>query len=139
MRVPLAEGEFSKALKKFKQKLRRRAGGEFLVVNEWRGGRRHAHVLIRAAGALRSEDLGVWWASSCPAPARHSCKPVRNPAGLARYVVKDVKDQSDVEPPPPTFRGRLLSYSRHFLAASMRQLWTALRAEWFPKKGEADR
>jgi hypothetical protein len=63
---------------------------------------------------------------------------VRNAAGLARYVVKDVKDQSDIEPPPPTFRGRLLSYSRHFLAAPMRHLWTALRAEWFARREGAD-
>jgi hypothetical protein len=129
-RVPVSEGVFSAALRKFTRKLRRRSGGEFLVVNEWRGGRRHVHCLIRVPGALRSRDVGAWWSSSCPVPARHSCTPVRNPVGLGRYVFKDVKDQSQVEAPPGEFTGRLFSYSRAFFAAPIRDLWRAQLREW---------
>jgi hypothetical protein len=58
------------------------------------------------------------------------CRPVANAEGLARYVVKDLRDGSKKEVPPPEFGGRLFSCSKHFLAEPLKSLLRAVVEEW---------
>jgi hypothetical protein len=134
-----ADREWSAWLSRFWRKLKRRAPCEYLVVNEWSHQKRHVHILIRTEAALTSALVGALWSAVCPLPSTWYCDRVRSPPATARYVTKDLRDQLKVELPPATFKGRLVTYSRGFLPAPMRQLWDQLRAERFGKKGEADR
>jgi hypothetical protein len=55
---------------------------------------------------------------------------VRSAAASARYVVKDLRDGSKKEVPPAEFGGRLFSYSKRFLAESLKALLRAAVTEW---------
>lgn len=120
------------AQRRFTLRLRRRAVDYLLVVEWTRAGRRHLHLLLRAPQslALTASLVGEWWAASLPPGGqaqRSYCRPVENPAAAARYVVKDVQQGGVV--PPRSFRGRLITYSRHFLARPAKVLLREDREE----------
>jgi hypothetical protein len=109
---------------------------KFFWVLEWnKQGRRHWHLLLRAAAPLETEQFGEWWRKSLPVregvTGRHYCRPVRNADGVARYVVKDTTEGGSSI--PGGFRGRLFGYSKQFLSRRLKDLWAAVRNDWFRK------
>ena len=115
-------------------------GVKFYWVLEWnKQGRRHWHLLLRAEAPLETEQIGEWWRKSLPAregvTGGHYCQPVRNADAVARYIVKDtIRGRSLI---PEGFRGRLFGYSKCFLARPLKDLWAAVRREWFGKRNRA--
>jgi hypothetical protein len=111
--------------------VKRRLDGdlEWLWISEWRDGQRHIHVLLRTSRGLPrgvvQKDLAK------VGPYRCSCKRVRNVPGVARYIVKDLKNpEKKAEIAPAGFQGRLFSASRGFLTAPLKDLWRQIRQEW---------
>jgi len=47
-------------------------------------------------------------------------------------VVKHLNDASKKELPPSIFKGRIYSYSRHFLTGPVAALWEEQLREWYP-------
>ncbi len=123
-------GELTRCVGRFLRRLRRR-GCEYFAASEWREGRRHHHVLVRADGDLTSAVVAELWRASCRgARVTSYCRRVASVEASARYVVKDVKDGSKKEVPPAWFRGRLFSYSKGFLAEPLKVLMRAVVEEW---------
>jgi len=110
-----------------------RSGFEYLVMNEWSEGSRHVHILARVFVGLTREMVRFFWAKTLPGVPFHChCAVVRSPAAIARYVVKDLKDDSKKELAPQTFSGRIYSYSRGFFTKSVSALWKDQIEEWYP-------
>jgi transposase len=131
------DATLSKAESAFLRRLRYR-GHEYAFVREWdsEGRGRHLHLAVRCAGPLTSEEVGVMWRAALESAAgrpgvkeTHYAKHVRNPAGLARYLAKDVRDGGEMV--PRNFRGRVFSCSRDFLPRPLKQLWQEVREELF--------
>jgi hypothetical protein len=118
---------------KFFRKLKRRAGCEHLLVNEWSHQRRHVHVLARTEAALTSALIGELWGSVSPLPSTWYCAKVRSPPAVARYVAKHIRGGGEL--PPAAFGGRLVTYSRRFFVRPRAKLWNELKAEWHDKRG----
>jgi hypothetical protein len=129
--VPVADRELSAWLSKFFRRLRYRTRCEYLAVNEWADGRRHTHILLRTDQCLPAGLVRELWGRVCPLPFTHQCARVRSPPAMARYVVKHIRDDSRKELPPPTFTGRLWTYSRGFFSKAVRELWKEQVAEWY--------
>jgi hypothetical protein len=130
VRDPMGAKELTGCVGRFLRRLRWR-GCEYLALNEWREGRRHHHVLVRAEGELKSALVAELWRASCGgARVRSYCEPVRGVEAAGRYVLKDVKDGRKKEVPPADFGGKLFSYSKHFLAEPMQVLLRAVVEEW---------
>jgi hypothetical protein len=126
----VSDRELTASVQKFCRRLTRR-GFEFFAVNEWARGRRHHHLLVRAAGQLTPATVGEWWRASCPRwKTSHYCQPVEDAAAVARYVVKFLRDDTKKELPPRDFRGRLLSYSKGYFVRPQAELWKEQAAEW---------
>jgi hypothetical protein len=134
----LTDRELTRRLTRFLGRLRYRVACEYLLVNEWRGGQRHVHVLIRASGVIRPEVVSALWAKINPGPRsiRSSyCRQVRNPIGAARYIVKHVRDEAKKEVAPRTYPGRVMTYSKGFLSQSLDTLWREQLREWTARRG----
>jgi hypothetical protein len=137
-------------LRSFTQRFRdfRKAAGatlEYYINIEFRHQKPHCHLTVIASldwsvHAMK-ELVQAWWALSCRSrPTAVYCDRVRNPVGLANYLPKYVKDRSNVEMPPPRWRGRRCRFvwrSRGFLVQSKERLWKEQCAEWFPKSEAA--
>jgi hypothetical protein len=113
----------------------RRRGIAYFAVREWSRGR-HLHVTVRTPGRLTSREVGRWWVVTLPPGARCSwhCARIRDPTAWARYVLKDTRSGGEVV--PKGFRGRVVSYSRDFLARPMGRLWAEVKEESFRCKKE---
>ena len=126
-------------MQRFLKRLRYRVACEYLVVNEWNGGHRHVHLLIRADGEITAELVSELWAKVIPGPRsiRSSyCGPVENPIGAARYIVKCVRDEGKKEVAPRSYQGRVMTCSRGFLSQSMDALWREQVREWNVRRVE---
>jgi hypothetical protein len=128
--LTLAHGRFLSRLK-----YRLRALGstiQYLLVNEWSDGQRHVHILVRTDFDLTSGIIRDLWAKSLPGVQfTHHCAPVRSPTAIARYVVKNLKDDAKKELPPRSFRGRIFTYSRGFFTKPVAALWKEQLREWY--------
>jgi hypothetical protein len=119
---------FTGAITKFLKALKRRSPGkrlEYLVVNEWRNGVRHAHALVRldATMSLRSVRRSVRAARGV-VELCCSAKPVRNVTGAANYIFKHTRrPEKKAELTPATFRGRIYAVSKRFLTKPFKTLW----------------
>jgi hypothetical protein len=134
----LTNRELTRRLTRFLGRLRYRVRCEYLLVNEWRGEQRHAHLLIRASGEITPELVSALWAKVIPGPTsiRSSyCRPVRNPIAVARYVVKHVLDEAKKEVAPRTYPGRVMTYSKGFLSQSLDTLWREQLRDWNVRRG----
>ncbi len=80
--------EFTRDVGNLLKRLKRRLGGdmESLWINEWKGGQRHVHALLRTGRKLTRRMVREERAKA--GSYRFSCKPVRNVGGMARYIVK---------------------------------------------------
>jgi hypothetical protein len=129
--------DFSLAVGRFMRRLRYALGKlqsslEYLVMNEWSEGLRHVHILVRVLIDLTRETVRWLWAKTLPGPRfTCHCDPVRIPAAIARYIVKDLKDNSKKELAPQTFNGRIYTYSRGFFTKSVATLWKEQVQEWY--------
>jgi hypothetical protein len=130
--LSLANSRFLRRLKYWLGKLGSTC--EYFLINEWSDGHRHNHIVLRVTVPLTKKTIRALWEKTlaCPNFTCH-CAPVRNPGGLARYVVKDLKDRAKKELPPRSFQGRLFSYSRHFFTKSVAALWEEQVREWYPQ------
>ena len=130
----ISDRDLSLAVSRFLRRLRYRLGTlgcEYLLVNEWSDGHRHMHILIRTGFALTSAMIRELWAKSLPGmPFTHHCGPVRNPAAIANYVVKHLRDDSKKELAPRSFKGRIYSYSKGFFSKKVAALWDEQLREW---------
>ena len=127
---PIMPKELTRCVGRFLRRLRWR-GCEYFALNEWREGRRHHHILVRAGEELTKAVVKELWQASCPgARVTSYCKPVTSVDGAARYVVKDLQDGSKKGVPPEEFGGRLFSYSKGFLAEPLKILMRAVVEEW---------
>jgi hypothetical protein len=140
----IKDQELTAAIGRFLRKLRyrlKRAGFtcEHLLVHEWHDGQRHEHILIRTGGEVTRELVRELWQKALPG-VRFTCHAaaVINPAGLARYIVKDIRDNGKKELPPEHFRGRVYSYSRDFFTKRVVELWREQRAVWFGSDATAN-
>jgi hypothetical protein len=134
----LTDRELTRRHTRFLERLRYRVPCEYLLVNEWRGGQRHVHLLVRASGEITPELVSALWAKLIPGPTsiRSSyCRPVRTPTGAARYIVKHVRDGAKKEVAPRTYQGRVMTYSKGFLSQSMDALWREQLREWTARRG----
>jgi hypothetical protein len=138
---PISDLERSRALTGFLRRLRyqfKKRGNRlsYLSVKEWRHGREHYHLLLRTAADLSSDLIGSLWQASCrEARTAHSFSVIRNVPGIARYLVKAVRDDAKKELPPLAFRGRILAYSNGFLARNLQTLWRESLAECRSRRG----
>jgi hypothetical protein len=119
---------FTKAITKFLKALKRRCPAqqmEYLLVNEWRHGVRHAHVLIRIVHPMsrRAVRQAVRTARDV-AGVRCSGARVRNVMGAANYIFKHTKRlERKAELTPAGFRGRMYTVSKGFLTKPFKELW----------------
>ena len=138
-------------LKKMKYKLKPDTF-DYLVVNEWSKGKRHHHIVLRTSERLTARFVRPLVEKTLVAFAkRHpnvhlrslgkddlSVMIVRNPVGLAKYVVKDLKDRSKAELPPAEFKGRIFTMSQTFLVRPRDILLNEVKAKWNAKRVELD-
>lgn len=120
----------------FRQQLRYRRV-EYVAVVEWRspgGVGRHLHLVMWPNG-LKETEIGHLWQNCLPKGVRSSwyVKPVRNPVGLARYLVKNIKAGGVV--PPPDSPRRIFNTTKRALIKPMPQLWQDIQRER-QKRGE---
>jgi hypothetical protein len=101
-------------------------------MNEWSAGRRHLHLLLRTDVTLDSGVVASLWRQSAEGAA--SCEQARNPEGLARYLVKCLKDNRKKELPPADFHGKLFSSSKGFLIRPMKALQKEVLQKWKEKR-----
>ena len=136
----ISDRDLSLAISNFLRRLRYRlktlgSGFEYFAVNEWSEGHRHVHVLVRADADLTPQLIRALWTKTLAGmPFTHHCAPVRNPAGIANYIVKNLKDASKKELAPTTFSGRLYSYSRRFFTQPVAALWAQQLRQWYPAR-----
>jgi hypothetical protein len=140
----LSDRELTKRLRRFLDRPRYRVECEYLLVNEWRQGHRHVHILVRAEGAIKPELASELWAKVSPGPRSIRSiygRPVEDPIRLARYVVKHVADEAKKEMAPRSYSGRVMTYSKGFLSQTMAALLAGAapraRARAKPKAGRA--
>jgi hypothetical protein len=129
----LSDPELTKRVTRFLERLRYRVSCEYLLVNEWSDGHRHMHILVRAGGEVAPELVSGLWRKVLGGPkslGTSYCRPVKNPAGLAHYTVKHVRDASMAVVAPKSYRGRVMTYSKGFLSRSMKDLWREAVEEW---------
>jgi hypothetical protein len=137
----ISDRDLSLAISSVLRRLRYRlgtmgSGCEYLAMNEWSEGHRHTHILLRVNGVLTRQTIRAIWAKTLPGlPFTCHCDMVRNPVGLANYMVKNVKVGAKKELAPTTFRGRLYNYSRNFFTSPVAFLWNAQLREWYPARG----
>lgn len=126
---PVDDKQLTAAHSRFLRKLRGR-GCEYLAVNEWKQGKRHLHILIRAAAEITAKEVGQWWQASLPPGARASshCAPLRNVMGFIRYIFKDMRGGGEL--PSSTFKGKIYTSSRRFLVRKLGVLWKEVRDQW---------
>jgi hypothetical protein len=119
----LRDQELTKLVSKFLRALKRRLrphGCEYACFGEWSEGRRHHHLLVRTTADLTSDLFGAVLGKVLGGlPHTHYCRPVRSAAASARYVTKDLRDDSAAELVPEDFAGRTANFSRRFLARPM--------------------
>jgi hypothetical protein len=133
----ITDRELTSALGSFLSRLKyrlRKQGATFayFVMNEWSEGQRHMHILVRTSFNLTTPLVGELWKKTLPGIQHtHHCAPVLNPVGIARYVVKHLKDDSKKELPPRSYTGRLFNSSRGFFSKKVAALWEEQRREWF--------
>jgi hypothetical protein len=102
-------------------------------MNEWREGHRHVHIVVRAGDEIQPNLVSDLWAKVHPGPKSSRscyCRHVQNPAGLARYLVKNIKDAAKKEVAPKSYGGRVMTYSRGFLTRPMEVLWREELNDW---------
>jgi hypothetical protein len=129
----LSDSELTKRVRWFLDRLRYRVPCEYLLVNEWSDGHRHMHILVRAAGEITPELVSELWHNVLGGPkslGTSYCRPIRNPGGAARYIVKHVNDAAKKEVAPKTYSGRVMTYSKGFLSKSMQSLWREQLQDW---------
>jgi hypothetical protein len=125
-----ANGRFLSRLRYLLKKLG--SGFAYFLINEWSEGHRHIHILVRVKADLTRHMIRELWAKTLPGvPFTYHCAPVRSPAAIAKYVVKDLRDCSKKELAPGTFRGRLYTYSRNFFTKPVAALWKEQLREWY--------
>jgi hypothetical protein len=120
---------FARAISKFFLALKRRhpGGFEYLLVNEWRQGVRHAHALLRLRGKLSRRKVRD---AKKVAGLRVRYAPVRKPVGAANYLFKHTKRaERKAELTPMGFRGRMYTASKGFLNKPFKELWREIQAE----------
>jgi hypothetical protein len=125
--------ELTRRVTRFLERLRYRIPLEYLLVNEWREGHRHMHILVRADTHVTPDLVADLWSKVNPGPrsiCTSYCRPVDDPIKIARYIVKDLKDAAKKEVAPKSYEGRVMTYSRRFLAKSMKKLWRELVDDW---------
>jgi hypothetical protein len=136
----ISDREFTLAIGRFLRRLRYRlrrlgSGFEYFAMNEWSEGHRHVHIVVRAGADVTPAMIRALWEKTLPGvPFTHHCAPVRQPIGLANYLVKNLKDCSKKELPPGSFRGRIYTYSRHFFTKPVATIWEEQRKEWYPAR-----
>lgn len=123
------EREFSGAVSRFFEILKRKVPGlEYLWVNEWakKSGVRHAHALLMTPsklGGLLLRDV-----AKRAAIRVRSCRPIRRLIGAVNYLFKHTRnDSKKPRLPPSSFRGRIFTASRGFLAKPIMTLWREYR------------
>jgi hypothetical protein len=90
-------------------------------------------AIVRTDVDLKSQIIRALWHKTLPhLDVTSHCDRVRNPIGMANYVVKHLKDSAKKELPPEGFRGRIYSYSRAFFTKQVASLWLEQRQEWYP-------
>jgi hypothetical protein len=117
----LSDRELTRRLTLFLRRLRYRVQCEYLLVNEWNGGHRHTHLLVRAQGEVTAELVSELWTKVIPGPPaiRSSyCRPVEDPIRVARYMVKHVADEGKKEMALRSYGGRVMTCSKGFLSQS---------------------
>lgn len=130
--------ELTAAMSKFTRNLKYwlRNDCEYFIMNEWRDRHRHHHLLVRTDHPLPRSLVRELWSKALPGKHfTHYCCPVRNPARMAHYLVKNVSSDEKKELSAFTFTGRLWTYSRGFLSKSSKELWEEVKAEWEAKRG----
>jgi hypothetical protein len=128
-----SDRELTKRITRFLGRLRYWVPCEYLLVNEWSDGHRHMHILVRAGSEVTAELVSNLWHKVLRGPRGFGtsyCRPVRNPAGLARYTVKHVRDASKAEVAPKTYQGRVMTYSKGFLSRPIETLWRESLEDW---------
>jgi hypothetical protein len=138
--VFLTDAAFSKALGRFFLALGRRVSGklEYLVVNEWSKGVRHAHALVLAPGGIPRRACREA-AAATGELLRITCETVHNPLGAVSYLFKHTRRRDrKAELPPVGFRGRLFTSSRGFLVRPIEALWREFRASRGHSTDDAD-
>lgn len=131
---PISDAELTRCISRFLGRLKRR-GHEYLIINEWKRGKRHHHILVRAAGKLTRRMVREFWSASCPGKRfTRYCARVIDPVRVARYVVKDTREGGEL--PPEGFRGRVISSSEAFFSAPTKVLWAEQRTEWDRQRRE---
>ena len=135
---PLSGSDLSGTYKRFLRRLSYREIS-FFWVREWSvNGQEHLHLLLRVQGRLTTEEFGALWQKSLPTlegvHGTHYCRPLENAVRAARYIVKDTR-KGGVLAPRERSR-RLYGYSKRFLGRSLQELWAAVRADWFTRKGQ---
>jgi hypothetical protein len=134
----VSDRELTRRIARFLKLLRYRVRLEYLLINEWSEGYRHVHILVRASGDLTSELVGKLWRKVTPGPrgiTSSYCRPIRNPIGMARYIVKHVKDGGKKEVAPKNFEGRIMSYSKGFWSEPLRLLRQEVNQMWLLSQG----
>jgi hypothetical protein len=108
----------------------RESGIEYLAVNEWKHGKRHLHLLLRAGSKITARQVGRWWRASLPRGVRGTshCAAIRNVTAFVRYVFKDVREGGEL--PPRDFAGKVFTASRGYLVRRLDVLSREVRAEW---------
>jgi hypothetical protein len=140
----ISDRELSLAISRFLRRLRYwlsclGLGFEYFTVQEWSDGHRHTHILVRTEADLTPEVVGTLWQKTLPSmQVTKHCDRVRNPVGMANYVVKHLKDSSKKELPPEGFQGRIYAYSRHFFTKQVAALWKEQCQEWYPPRSRPD-
>ena len=120
--LTVAHGRFFRRL--------RESGIEYLAVNEWKHGKRHLHILLRAGSRITAGQVGRWWRASLPRGVRATshCAPIRNVTAFVRYLFKDVREGGEL--PDPGFAGKIYTASRKYLVRKVDVLWQEEREEW---------
>ncbi len=135
----ISDGELSKAISRFLRRLcyRLRKPGlrcQYFAINEWSEGQRHVHILLRVDADVTRPLVREFWEKTLPRMRfTCHCERVRNPTGIANYIVKHLQDDSKKEPAPETFTSRLYSYSRRFFTRPVAALWKQQLRDWYPE------
>jgi hypothetical protein len=128
----VADAAFTPDIRRFLHALRKRLGGdlEYFWRNEWQGGPRHMHMLLRTSRDLPTQLVGEVLEEI--GDYTHYCQPVRNSFKVANYVCKYLRDVAKRGVlPPQDFQGHQFSSSRRFLVVtSLGILVRQLKQEW---------
>jgi ParB-like chromosome segregation protein Spo0J len=114
-------------------------GCEYVAVNDWKRRRRHLHLAVLAPPTFNRREVGRLWRDSLPPGVKgtHYAERIRDLAGLARYLSKNVKAGGELV--SRTFHGRIYTASQGFLVRPLKQLWREQIEQWFGPRRASSR